>query len=309
MDNRKQALLASTLKTLATARDLLTPQEKKNAIHAMSVVVQIKKLREQEIKLIEEYNQSHPSAKLEVPETIDLNPKDDYSLTLFHYAAGRGVLPIVTQLIECKVDVNLKVTNPNTITFTPLMFAVCNGEEKIAQALINAGAELEATLEVENDRHLTALDIAVNAKELVSISLLLNHGAAIRDPKSLYNFLMKCDINWPETQFALDKLCEQQDKIRQSESRKAKNYKLNDEDYQNAKERLEKISRVHREVISKKLQQATPENQLSLDVIKIISQYDSIFDRFGLFEQRNSGFEELENLVFGERKNSRKITL
>ncbi|XP_061193001.1 E3 ubiquitin-protein ligase MIB1-like [Saccostrea echinata] len=113
---------------------------------------------------------------LECDPRPDVNIIDKNGNTPLHEAVERGYLQITKQLLNTGMC-NLELKTPHN--YTPLMRSVYNDYEEIAEALITAGANIEAT----GAKGRTSLFIAVIESSLNCMELLLKNGCnmAVRD--------------------------------------------------------------------------------------------------------------------------------
>ena len=81
-----------------------------------------------------------------------MNNKVKHGCTTLHMAAWKGNPEKVSELLEGGANVNVK----DNFDQTPLIFASMKGELKVAQVLVDAGADLQAMNKWNN----TALNLA-----------------------------------------------------------------------------------------------------------------------------------------------------
>jgi ankyrin repeat protein len=78
-----------------------------------------------------------------IQKGIDVNVADDSGFTALHYASAHNNPRIVEALIAAGADVNAQVDDLNA-NITPLFFAVRSGSLGVIDALIRAGADVSA---------------------------------------------------------------------------------------------------------------------------------------------------------------------
>lgn len=115
---------------------------------------------------------------------IDVNYKNEYSMSPLILASLQGNFELIDALINAGADVNVKTTEDNKYGgkngMSALMFAIKNGAEiKTVNRIIQAGADVNATS--DDHHHLTPLDYALYKgkpnKELIDI--LIKAGANV----------------------------------------------------------------------------------------------------------------------------------
>src|SRR5580700_6608778 len=90
------------------------------------------------------------------------------------------------QATEAMSDENKPSINAaNSYGFTALICAAAEGYQDIVHELIEAGADCNK----QNNFGDTALDIAMNKKNLAMVNLLLSHNAKVKDVHALHRFL------------------------------------------------------------------------------------------------------------------------
>jgi hypothetical protein len=122
------------------------------------------------------------------------NPKDSaydqyskfYSTTPLHLAAVDIVAPKlkIDTMLEAGADPNAQINNPRVLCngFSPLIFALCVANLKAAQALIEAGANvnLEVSIpEVDLQNIPLPLFWALNSGDTEMLTMLIDHGAKL----------------------------------------------------------------------------------------------------------------------------------
>ncbi|MHB1946804.1 MAG: ankyrin repeat domain-containing protein [Gammaproteobacteria bacterium] len=210
--------------------------------------------------------------------------------TPFIVAIQRGHTAIVPILLEAKADPN----EADLTRDTPLMWAAFKGHRKQVQQLI----EVKANLELQNTRRNTALDEAVNNQKLSTVSLLLSHGAVIRHPQQLFDFLTKktkddllygellCDQRDPDVLVSLKFLCEQLSKSldrKDSDSERKENMELLSKAI-TYYDKLKKLTDLYREQAVSTLSESI--GKISLDVVGLFADYDAPLQnpRVGFFK-------------------------
>ena len=93
------------------------------------------------------------------------------SISLIHYACGKGYLKAVKELIECKIDVNGFDEND----YTPLHWAAQNGHSEIVRLLLANGSDIN----IMSGKHLNALHIAAISGQDEIVEFLLDNGINI----------------------------------------------------------------------------------------------------------------------------------
>jgi len=201
-------------------------------------------------------------------------------------ATREGWLDIVELLINVKADIN----NRNYLGTTGLICAAYNGHIDIVTALIKAGCDLE--IEYIDG---TALDGSMKSshhnRHLPIIRILLEAGACINHPKSLFEFLeekhnQKKLENAEDIYVCLSILCEQQERIREEKAAPEKS-RLSEELYQKAENMLRDLPipygvtyKLRRDAVIEKIDTVT--NQLfplryPKGVNQIMAEYDNPF--------------------------------
>lgn len=145
----------------------------------------------------------------------------------------------VRQMIETKrCNLNLQNSRGNTA----LIRALQDNCQKSAFRLILAGADLN----VVNEDKMTALDYAVkNAKvdnDLGPIDLLLTHNAQIQYPGALLALLLSVNKNTPGLLECLTRLCDQQQKLRDTKVDNGLSMKLAEASFETAKAYLKELN-------------------------------------------------------------------
>lgn len=92
--------------------------------------------------------------------------------TLLSLAAEKGKIEVLNLLLKYKADVHQK----DEKGLTPLCYAVQNNHAEIVKKLVNEGAEINLSLEIEN-RKSSPLAIAVRQRNPMITKLLLENGA------------------------------------------------------------------------------------------------------------------------------------
>lgn len=111
-------------------------------------------------------------------ENINLRALDRYGLTLLHYASDVGDHQTIQALLQRGIDVNQPDTQSQ---WTPLMYAVANGDETAITTLLEAGADLHTV----NATGWTALHIAEFLGQASARALLETAGARDDIPNEL----------------------------------------------------------------------------------------------------------------------------
>lgn len=101
-----------------------------------------------------------------IKQNCDLEFKDEEGNTALHWAAFKGLLPIINLLIKNKAKIN----DQNLSGQTPLMCAAFSGESKAVRVLLAYGAQLDIT----DNEEKTALILATE-EEFESIITILEN--------------------------------------------------------------------------------------------------------------------------------------
>jgi predicted nucleic acid-binding OB-fold protein len=101
----------------------------------------------------------------------DVNLKNNYGYTPFHYAVSDSNFETVETLIENGADVNVK----NNYGYTPLHYAVSDGNFETVETLIENGADVN----VKNNYGYTPLHYAVSSENSKMVEMLMNNGADV----------------------------------------------------------------------------------------------------------------------------------
>ena len=94
-----------------------------------------------------------------------------YGSSSLHMAAQRAKLEVLTFLLQCGSNVNVRNNDGNT----PLHLAACNGHFNIVKLLIDNGCDINAVTKVKN----TALHCAAQSGHFEIVKLLIEKGAAL----------------------------------------------------------------------------------------------------------------------------------
>lgn len=100
---------------------------------------------------------------------LDL-PGDDFTPSLA-LAAKKGFYPTAKLLLDLGADVNA----PDTLGFTPLHFAACDGKEELLGLLLAHGADVSR----RDDDGWTALHCAASRGKPAAVEILLKAGAPV----------------------------------------------------------------------------------------------------------------------------------
>lgn len=103
---------------------------------------------------------------------VDINGKDDQGLTALHYASWMGNEEIIRLLINAKANLNASVTDTKD---TPLHFAVFNGHFNAVELLLVGGANANA----QKADGWTPVHLAVAKGQKEILQLLLDKGADV----------------------------------------------------------------------------------------------------------------------------------
>jgi uncharacterized protein len=110
--------------------------------------------------------------KLLLEHNADVNATQGDGMTALHWAAYLDNLPLTQMLLSAGARVSA-VTRLGSIT--PLFFACSNGSAAVADALLRAGADVNAT----KDAGTTPLMVAASSGSAELVRLLLAHGADV----------------------------------------------------------------------------------------------------------------------------------
>ena len=99
--------------------------------------------------------------------------------TAVRAATRCGDFGLVQMLLKCKISVNAPCTGADTIWHTPLQIAAHQGDIKIAELLIDYGADVNAPAV---SGHATALQAAVSGNHIQLVRILLDRGADVNAP-------------------------------------------------------------------------------------------------------------------------------
>jgi ankyrin repeat protein len=138
---------------------------------------------------------------LEIAKT-SLNALTQDNDTALIIAASKPHQKIVDVLVDAKADVNIQGKS----LYTALMWAAFNCDLDSARKLIVTG---NAKLELTNRDNETALDIAIRKRHFEMVCLLVRHGALIKKPQALFEFILDNYQNDYNILFLLDSLCTQ----------------------------------------------------------------------------------------------------
>lgn len=306
MRNRNTSYVPAFEKLFHIVNDSKQPSEEtllsfKSLIQSIS---ELDKIRQLEIAYYQKINSDNPELKLEIPKKLSIDTQNEEDDTLLLCAVYNNYTEIASQLIEAKASPNL-INNDGD---TALICASNNGNMEIVTQLIDAKASLndqnndgdsamicaaraghldiinalvnkKANLELETDDNCTALDEAVLNKRLPIVNTLLNHGAIVRNPKALYEFIKIGDQRDPDVLSILAELCRQQKTIRETAKADASQFTLTDEDYLLAQDHLEKLATLEKRMIQtddhrKKILDTIYEAQIPKVLSNIITDYD-----------------------------------
>jgi ankyrin repeat protein len=109
-------------------------------------------------------------AQFLISRGVHLNDADNRGGTPLHRAVMKGHLGVVVDLIEAGAAIDRKLWNG----YTALIFSAECGYDKIAEVLLQKGAEIEDTI---TSRKLTPLVIAAINGHSSVVKILLNHNA------------------------------------------------------------------------------------------------------------------------------------
>lgn len=141
-------------------------------------------------------------AKTFILHGANLNHYNKNNENALNIACENGYSEIVRMLIDKNADLNNRGENnldfyidnnyhyddiPNQERYTPLMSAILNNHNDIIEMLINAGADLDAINEYNDD---TAIFLAIDSKNLPCILHLLKHNVNV----NIHNSSMKTPL-------------------------------------------------------------------------------------------------------------------
>ncbi|GJQ78328.1 hypothetical protein Trydic_g3745, partial [Trypoxylus dichotomus] len=112
-----------------------------------------------------------PHSEIDTEDKLCLNQLNKISGSLLCTAMRKGNHSIITAML---LNRGYAVNKPDRDGFTPLMVAICNGDEQIMGWLLRSGADVNFEA---NDSGLTALYIAALIGDLRMVNKLLDYGA------------------------------------------------------------------------------------------------------------------------------------
>jgi hypothetical protein len=221
-------------------------KENKNIDIFIDAMPKVAEIRQKESAIYQDMNLK--GARIEAPEEITVNGKDENGDTLLIWAVYAKNQAAVRALIKANANPNLQ----GHYKETALTWAANHGSQDIVyDLLVNA----KANTEVSNSAGNTALTEGIrffpaNATNVTAVSLLLSHGAVVSNPSRLYEFLNSRDQRQPGMLNALTLLCQQQQKLRENKAEAKQPAKLVEKDFQEAqkyKEKLTALTMLYRE--------------------------------------------------------------
>jgi len=191
----------------------LSEEKHLEIISLLKEIPNLARIRRQEIECYHRIKKMSPEIKIDLPKEIHIDDPDELGSTVLILAAYFGHRELIHELVN-SVNNKPDSNKQNSYGNTALMTSVAGGYDDITRELIVAGG---AKLELENAKGNTAVDYALKKRKLSTLSLLLSHGALIRQPKRLFNFLYDqqdeetslCDQRDPDLLISLTHFCEQ----------------------------------------------------------------------------------------------------